>query len=234
MTRYHHTFVAGLAALAVAVTATQAPASAPPAETADRALSCVHVFGIDRSGSYNFVRLGLKEAARLVVLAPGGCRIVVRWIAEASYTDAEFVESWTAPPAFVSECENPFDRRCRAKVEADRERNVQARRTAMTRIQALQPETSNYTDINGFIQAASDIFSTASPGAELYLYLATDLEDNRRRHVEPDLRGALVTVLALQSAVDPKKTIDLRKNWEKRLRDWGASEVRFQTASESR
>ena len=188
------------------------------------------VCGVDRSGSYNFVMLGLDLCARLIVEARSGDVVVIRWISDASLRNDEFVARVAVPADSLPDCGgSPFNARCRRERAAAEGRVSAFKRAEIERILALRPESASRTDLQGFLQSASDAFQDA-PGAVRELYMATDLVDNVRHRVAPDLRGVTVSVLAFQNDPSPGRTLALRDEWEAVLRGYGAEQVTFRAA----
>lgn len=229
--------VIGIAALLAACGQTSADAGETPGGS-ERATSVdteprprFRVCGVDRSGSYNFVPLGLDLCARLIIEARGGDVLVIRWISDASLRNEEFAARVEVPVTQLPDCENnPFNPRCQRERAAINARVNTLKRDAIQRILALRPDTAQRTDILGFIQAASDAYEHAPDGAVRELYMATDLLDNVRHTIAPDLRGVRVTVLAFQTDPNPLQTVALRKEWTEKLRRYGATEVTFHAA----
>jgi len=199
----------------------QGPAAASPHR--------ISVCGVDRSGSYDFVKIGIELCARVVAQANAGDEIVVRWISDASYGNEDFVERIKLPNGWPP-CTNPFDARCRRERAAFDARLVQIKRATVERLVKLQPARSRRTDILGFLQAAADELSTAPAGVERWIYVATDLEENVHHPVSPDLKDVRVVVFALKTGRDPVRAVRLRNDWQERLRSWGVVEVAFHAA----
>ncbi len=215
-----------LGALACSVESTTPPeASASPEEPAAPAARTI-VIGVDRSGSYDFLTVGLNKAARLVAEARPGDAVYLRWISGTSYLNEEQAARVRLPEGDVGNCtDNVFDNRCDTFEEALSD----FKRTHVIRILALRPPAASNTDIMGFIQAASDTLATVGTGKERLLYLATDLKDNVHHQIQPDLAEVRVVVIALQTDADPETTLQRRDTWRRIFEGYGAAEVRFET-----
>lgn len=189
------------------------------------------VFGIDRSGSYDFVKVGLDAAARTIAKAEPGDTVIVRWISDTSFLNQELATRIELPNMTLADCSsNVFDSRCRRERSAQDAELDRLKRAHMTRLLALKPPSAGHTDIFGFLQAASDAFSEVPAEAERLLYLATDLKDNVGYEVVPNLAGVRVRVFALQTEADPEGTLRLRKRWAERFTGYGADDITFTTS----
>lgn len=203
-----------------------AAASAPPAATPPTWT----VIGIDRSGSYSFLEPGREMAIEAVRIARPGDTIIVRWISDNSYRNAEFALRYTAPIVETRDCSNRYDAACRRENLAAKLAEQQAREGALAQVRDLQVAASGKTDIAGFLLAASEALAGAPPDAVRQVWLATDLLDNVRLYQLPvDLAGAKAFVRGLQNN-DPEKSVALRAEWQERLARYGASEIRFESA----
>lgn len=203
----------------------ESPAAAVPA---------IHVCGSDRSGSYDFVSVGLEMCARVIAAAGPGDEVLMRWISDQSYANSEFIARLTLPVGGEDCSNNRFNAACR-RAQRALERQVAAlKRHEVVALLALRPSSAPFTDIMGFLQAASDVFAADTLNREHWVYMGTDLRDNVGYHVEPDLRGAHVVVFALQTPADPEQAVALREQWRARLTRLGAVDVQFQTAEVKR
>jgi hypothetical protein len=188
------------------------------------------VCGIDRTGSYDFVGPGLELCARLVAEARPGDVIVFRWISHASYLADDFIARFSLPDVALVNCTNPFDQRCKRARGAQEAQLNAVKRAFSQQILHLRPTIVYRTDIYGFFQAASEILAAAPAGAERHIYAATDLLDNVRYRISPDLQGMQITIFAFQTDANPQRTLELRRRWETFFRNHGAAAVAFHTA----
>jgi hypothetical protein len=225
-----------LATLALLLAACSPAASGEPSSKATApAPSAWTVIGIDRSGSYSFIEPGREMVLQAVRDARPGDTIVVRWISDNSYRNGEFALRFQAPTVAPRDCSaNPYDTTCRRENLAAQFEQQQARDSAITRVRDLRVSTAARTDLVGFLLAAAEVLATAPPEAERRIWMATDLLDNVRLFELPvDLQGASVFVRGLQND-DPTKAVALRAEWEQRLTNYGASQIRFESAEVSR
>lgn len=193
--------------------------------------SSVMVCGVDRSGSYDFARVGLGFCERLIRDAGPGDVVIVRWISGASYANSEFVTRLDLERVRLPDCSgNPFDRACRQRRLLMDSRIEAAKGAEMRRLHQVKPERADHTDIYGLLQAAADAFETEPAGMQRELYLATDLKDNMRRRAVPRLTAVQVHVVLFQTGADPAEVLKLRTAWEKWFRAMGATRVTFEPA----
>jgi hypothetical protein len=225
--RWRATAVGGCLLLAPPLLAPPLVAQRAARDVVTPTVERIHVCGIDRSGSYNFVRVGIERCAQVLAAAKAGDTFLVRFIADSSYTNGEFISRLSIPKAM--QCTNAFDDRCRRNAEASAARINATKRTEIIRMTQLRPGTAQHTDVFGFIQAAADEFAANGP-AEKHLYLATDLEDNRGFAIHPDLSGVRVVVFAFQTSADPRVVLKLRQKWTEFFTSCNAISVEFQPA----
>lgn len=196
---------------------------------AESVRSRVIVCGIDRTGSYRFTRAGLELCGRVLASANAGDEFIARWISGASYSNNEFVARVRLPGP-IPDCPNPFDDLCRRRRASAIARLSTVKRAELTRLLGLRPPLATRTDIYGFVQSAADIFASAPRDAERWLYIATDMEDNRRFRLSADLSAVQVVILAFQTSADPRYTLRLRDRWIAYLGQCGAISVTVQPA----
>lgn len=188
------------------------------------------VVGVDRTGSYELVKPGLQIAARLVQQVNPGDVMVFRWISDVSYLPGELFAELSMPPHVIEDVHNQFDMRAKRR-RAEALTQVQAlRASTIARLNAQEPKVARRSDIKGFIAAAADAFGERGGDAERWLYLATDLEDNVRYSVKPDLHDVHVVVFAFQPEANPAESAKVKARWEKFFKEMGAVSVLFRSA----
>lgn len=192
-------------------------------------LTCGSVVGIDRSGSYNFVKAGVELSGRLYAQAEPGCDLMLRWISGTSYANDEVFFHEVVRGAPLPDCStNPFDVKCKQRQRQLAAQNAQVRRVAVEKIVVQNPARSNRTDIFGFLQAGSEFLAKFPDSARKRMYLGTDLDDNVHYKVTPNLKDVEVIVFALQNDPNPALMQQKRAEWESRFRKWGAKSVSFE------
>lgn len=188
----------------------------------------VVVMGIDETGSYDFRMRALAVARNLIDELEPGDVLFVRLITHKSYSDSCAVLRLPIPQVPPMPA-NHMD--LRAKNEARRQLaailKLKARAKAI--LDGLKPVKAPNTDIFGFLAAASDrIGSEGGAAAEPVIVIASDMADNCRVNIRPDLHQAAVIVAGYQSGDDPVKAAKLKNDWEKILKEkCRAAQVRF-------
>ena len=74
-----------------------------------------------------------------------------------------------------------------------------------------------------------DLFKNAPADRDLALFLATDLDENVRFTVNPNLKNVRVTIFALKNDPNPEVMKRKRAKWEKFFAEGDAKEVNFIT-----
>lgn len=209
--------------------AKQVAVQAPQAAKTAQAPRMV-VFGVDRTERYEVMTkpaLALAEQA-LLQAAPGD-ELVFRWISDRSYRSDELIVLVKLPE--VPRVRNQFDPREKTlahgamnRLRAEVQRGLQA-----LRAQAPSSGTSS-TDLYGFITSAAEHFSLAPSGLRKVLVIASDMEDNRRYNIRPNLSGVEVQIylLVIEKQPDPAQFAQLKARWARYfLEHCGAARVDF-------
>jgi len=215
---------------------TVAPFAAPaeqPAPAAPRFL----VIGVDRSESFDrLTRTALGLAEQHLRKARPADEMVVRWISDRSYRSDE-VFLHVRLPDLPTVAENPFNAKQRAVVAEAKRRFQGEASKALNVIQAQHPEGGTpSTDIFGFIAAAAEHLAVAPAGYERQLIIASDMEDNRRYDVVPDLSGVAVRIhlIVIAEQPDPSRIASLKTVWEGYFKKAGAASVTFEPADSNK
>lgn len=197
-------------------------------ESVEQRAPRVVLCGIDRTGSYSFPKIGLRYCAERIHEMEAGDSLVVRWISGASYGHQDFVLRVDIPNLELPNCEqNPWNLRCRELRVAAEQQIHHIKSEAIAELLAQRPQIALRTDIYGFWASAGDLFSSAPENAERIVYAATDMVDNVRLNIQPDISGARVSIGAIQTGNDPAATWQLLETWKERLLEWGVEEVSF-------
>lgn len=188
------------------------------------------VIGVDRSGSFTALLPAAVSqlAALLRTRACPGDLWMFRWIATDSYSDREIILTLPIPPA-VTQCPNPFDRRCRAQAASDMETIRQIVEGAARRLEgAARPPVARITDYWGFFVKSSQLFSTTSTtDARKFLIVVGDLADDAGRKGPLALQDVTVITVMFQSGRDAAAHLKLRGFWQDALTAAGAGPVVF-------
>lgn len=188
------------------------------------------VVGVDISGSYDEMTSKAMEIVKEIVMrAKPGDEIFIRTISSESYPPVTsngwrntiLHQKFTKVPPKP----NLFDRKAKLRyLKALKEFNSQ-KADAMRKLDNMRFKPAHQTDIYGFIQAASDLFTLAPQGTRKVLAFATDLKDTANYKINPDLKGVEVVIFQFLSDADPSKSAKLKEEWAKKLKEWGATKV---------
>ena len=192
------------------------------------------VFGADRTGSYkDMTGLALRIAEGFVRKAQPGDEMYFRWISGNSYKVDQVFAHLRLPAMKLSTVRNSYDRRAKYQQALLKQRITQIirmrKRNALLQIRKQCPGSTGRTDIYGFITAAADQFTSAPSDASRILVLATDLDDNRRYKIQPDLSNVAVYVYPVKNDPDPARMKAKKDHWESYFKASGAISVRFVT-----
>ena len=189
------------------------------------------VCGIDRTGRLGGSRspetrkAAAHDCADVVKLAGPGDEVIVRDISDRSAGDDQEV-CRVVLPAAPRDCLNKFDKRCSHQALKGRQLLASVRDETIRKVETADLTPARHTDIFGFMQAASRDFER-EPGRVHELYVASDLDDNKRFKLAPRLNGAKVTVFLFQNGKDPEGVEARKAKWGQRFREWGAQSVDF-------
>jgi hypothetical protein len=238
----HTTLAAALTALLVSGAVLTPAASAAPAGATAPAASAEPrfvVFGVDRSEPWNAMSrttLGLAEQALLRDARPGD-ELVYRWISDRSYAADEAFAHIVLPT--LSRAANPLDRQGRANEASSKQALARAAEEGLAQLRRHVPgatpaggrpdlrKGTPSTDIYGFVTAAAGHFAAAPAGRAKQLVIASDMEDNRRYQVRPDLKGVEVVVYLVSLKADPVAAQRLQAQWTDFFRECGATRTSF-------
>ncbi len=191
------------------------------------------VAGIDRSKSYTIMDYVKELFAKLIQDAEPGTEFHFRWISHNSYSVEEFISQFALPSTPEIEA-SAFDvranrnkRLAEAKFNADMGA-IKEKEIAM--IRGLSPVGSKYTDIYGFIAYAAELFENVPSRTEKRLYVASDLYDNVKHKIQPDLSGVHVICFAIEHNRSPEETRPIKDHWRGFFEAAGAASVQFQAA----
>lgn len=185
------------------------------------------IFGLDETGSYS-LRAKAVAIARGVIneMSPGDV-FYARRITHESYMDNCSVMRM-ALPRVGAKPDNQFDRKALLAWQR------QQRKVATLKVQAgavlarLQQVGAPKTDIWGFLAAAADRIAAEKHGrAGVVILIASDMQDNVRRRVGLDLKGAQVVIAGFETGADPRKARRIKQSWQKALGRARAGEVVF-------
>lgn len=189
------------------------------------------VCGIDRTGRLGGSRApetrraAAKLCADVVKMAGPGDEVIVRYISDRSAGDDQEV-CRVILPGGARTCSNKFDRRCSHLALKERQLLASARDEAVRKVEAADVTPARHTDIFGFMQAAAYAFERA-PDRVHELYVASDLDDNKRFKLAPRLSETKVTVFLFQNGKDPEGVEARKANWDRLFHEWGARSVDF-------
>lgn len=187
----------------------------------------VLVFGLDETGSYDFRLRAMAIAKNLIDDLEPGDVFFFRLITDKSYSDSCAVLRLPIPQVPPMPA-NAMD--VRAKNAVRRQfaaiKNLKAKAKAI--LDGIGTVKAPRTDIFGFLAAASDrIKEEGGTAAEAVIVIASDMQDNCRVKVSPNLFQAEVVIAGFQSGDDPIKAARLKADWEKALKSCEAADVRF-------
>lgn len=186
-------------------------------------------FGLDETGSYGLRDASLRFVETLILKEmEGGDTFVGRRIGEKSYLDTP--ENFLLPrpltiPDIGNAPRNRFNVAAQQKFKKQLRKVTLLRYSAVKYIRELEPVGAKKTDVLGFLAACADRMELAHGYEERIIMIASDMQDNVRRKVKLDLRGAQVIILAFEGGADPEKTKQFRKKWVTRLMEMKASSV---------
>ena len=186
------------------------------------------VAGLDVSNSYKNFEIAKAHLLATLRAARSRETWVVREISARSYTDDAHIALLQMPRGQVA-VSNHYDRRGEAAARMINERRLAGPRQALQALeefsrQKLDRSVKKSTDVYGFLARASEILSRAPRESRGVIVLATDLEDMRmQEHIDVDLRGAEIVVLAFQSGPDVVYTKRLKEQWATEFRRFNAS-----------
>ena len=187
------------------------------------------VYEIDITGSYTMPRQALDQAAQEVLhSAVPGDTWFFRYLHNKSYNDHAAILTLRCP--LIKTTHNVLAR----QQQSAQERSAAKMRSDAARyLESLHPQPVYGTDIYGALAKAGELLADAPAGADRVLVLATDLGDTLRRPAEIKLTGVRVIVTLFQSGSDPRTAARLRRDWTKKIKGYGASEVTFIDPSET-
>lgn len=164
-------------------TETMKESALPITYSSKKSLPKLIVAGIDRSYSYKLTKSALMETARLVAKLSPGDKILVRWISDMSYKSDQLITHTKLLSAEIPECLNKFDIACKRRALALDHRLLVFHKHLIENIMSAEYTSSKSTDIEGFIQAAGDVFSHTDPNSLKELWIASDLKTNRGKNL---------------------------------------------------
>lgn len=199
----------------------------------------VIVAGLDASGSYqafrqqSIERIGreLRERGRI------GDEWCIRWIGSSSQgSDSDAISlklTRSVRLPYRARSDNPLDPKLvieKQEYERQRARELELaeseRSAAAEKVRRLAHESTNLTDIYGFLWKASRILSDAQSRGK-WILLASDMKDTAGRPCQFDLSGANV-VISLFPTEDSANEVDERCHaWTGILLASGAASVRI-------
>lgn len=204
--------------LALAVTADSA--------RAPRAVVC----GVDRSGSAYPLRAdAIYECARVLATAGPGDEVDVRWISERSYAASQRVVHLRVP-ASPRSCRSVMDVPCRRAYAQWVQAAAAAKQQAVSRLLAARIESAPATDLNGFLQAASETLANTPAGVAREIRIVTDGFDNIGQSIAPELHDVSVTLAMLQVENDVARALSTRAALTRFFLSHGARDVRIVAA----
>ena len=187
------------------------------------------VIGIDRTENWEtMTRPALRLAETTIRQSHPGDELVVRWISDRSYRSDETI-AHIRLPAIPRKAVNPFDRQAKLELAAAKSRvqSEAVRGLQLINSQQTRPAT-RATDVYGFIAAAAEHFAEASPGVHKVLVIASDMGDNRKQRLYPDLRGVDVEVaLVVHADPNPVRVAALKDAWTAYFSRCGAQSVKY-------
>lgn len=190
----------------------------------------VTVCGVDRSGSAFGMRDdAVYECALVLAEAGPGDEVEVRWISEHSYAASERVVRLFIPRA-PRTCGSQMDVPCRRAYRQWEDEAAASKRSAIARLLAAPIIMARSTDIMGFLQAASEVLTSAPPSSAKSIRVVTDGEDTMGERAAPNFRNTSVTVAILQVKGNVADAIKIRAAWKKFFVSHGASDVRITSA----
>jgi hypothetical protein len=237
-----HAPLLAAAALAFATLLPITPARAEPAEPAATPAGRTIVFGVDRSDTWErMTRIGMALAEQTLLhdLRPGD-EIVYRWISDRSYAADQAFAQVRLPVLLAAK--GQLDHRGKQEAARTRQALITAARQGQTQLRRFTPEASSAnpgldlrngtksTDLIGFLTAAAEQFAQTDASRPRLLIIVSDLEDNRRFPVKPNLAGVEVVVYSVSLRADPAKGQQLQKQWTQFFTQSGARVVEFRPA----
>jgi len=200
------------------------------------------VFGVDRTDTWDrMTRIGMALAEQTLLhdLRPGD-QILYRWISDRSYAaDQAFAQVHL--PA-LSAAKSQLDHRGKLEAARTRQALISAAGQGRAQLRRFTPEAlpaspaldlrkgTKSTDLIGFLTAAAEYFAQSDAARPRQLVMVSDLEDNRRFAVKPNLAGVAVLVYSVSLRADPDKGQKLREQWTQFFTQCGARAVEFRPA----
>lgn len=186
------------------------------------------VFGVDRSESWTeMTQSALKLAEKALSGARPGDEITYRWISDKSYHSSEVFAHVRLPR--IAKAADMFDKAAKRRRRAALVQFHAERKRALEQLRSQHPEAGTpSTDIYGFLTAAAEHFTQAPTGLAKTLIVVSDMKDNRRYEVQPELSGVEVQVyLVVRANADPTTTQRLKDHWTEYLARSGTRSVSF-------
>ena len=201
------------------------------------------VIGIDVSGSYNKMTLSAQNICKKIIsnpkpgeeIANPGDEIYVRAISDESYIPIRQngEDNTIAHTQFIKikKNNNSFNKKARARTIKTQKLFQKQKDQMIQSIELIDIKPSKKTDINGFVQSASDLFDNAPEGTCRILMFATDLKDNAGFKCKPNLKGVEVTIFQFLVDADPMTSQKRRDEWVQRFKSWGVDKVTVKPAN---
>jgi hypothetical protein len=190
------------------------------------------VVGIDESGSYKLWNPVKKTIMGLIRHLKPGDILYLRRINAASYLDICTIFRLEIPKISGPESVNPFDRKAKIYRASLIKHINSLKEEACQRFSKVKFTSSKYTDIYGFLAAASDRFNLAPKEFQRMLLVASDLKDNVGHKAKYDLTDAYVAVIGFQSSKNPAETQKHKSNSTQEFIAAGAKKVIFLSVEE--
>lgn len=189
--------------------------------------SRVIVMGIDSTGSYDLWEEAKNLACSVVSQLKPGDIFYLRTITDKSFLDECSVFRLELPNIELPDTDNPFDRKARKQKRLILYQLNQIKSQAAAKIMKLNNVGAKYTDISGFLAAASDKFARYSKDRLPILIIASDLLDNIRYKPEINLYKAQVEIVCFEVFKDPQKTYNFMSKWRVSFKKMKANDTRF-------
>lgn len=192
----------------------------------------VIVVGIDESGSYKLWNPVKKTIMSLIRQLEPGDILYLRRINAASYLDDCIIFRLEIPKLTGPKNINPFNRKEKIyRASLIKHINL-LKEEACQRFSQVKFTNSKYTDIYGFLAAASDRFNLAPKKSQRILLIASDLKDNVGQKAKYDLTDTYVAVIGFQSSKNPAETRKHKEHWTQKFTAAGAEKVIFLSVEE--